>query len=516
MAWCSITINRPEVLNATNDRLHWELTQVWLTLDADDARARGGGDRRRARRSRRAATSSMVDANSPATRSAWPAPCGRPSDIVYNMINLDKPVVSAINGVAVGAGLVVALLADISIMSETARITDGHTRLGVGRRRPRRHRLAAPVRHGQGQVLPAHLRLHRRQGGRAHRPGQPLRAARPSSCRRPWRWPTSWPPGAQQAIRWTKRALNNWLRHGRADLRPVDRAGDAHVHGRGRARGRGGDPGEACPALSVRALIESDEALGDYATKYKAVRMERHDGILQMTFAPRSAPAIGSLPPTASSPRPSATSAAIPRRGRHPHGHRRRLRGSPRSPGAGMRRRAAQSDRVYSKGRPADRPARRRGADHQRHHRPHPATLQIPLLSDIVLAADDVQFRFGPLPEQDGARRPHARRVPTVPGSIAAATLLTGRVLDAPKALELGLVCYCPSPDLLPRAWVLAERLARRPTLLLRSARTVQPALKRRVSRLPGLRPRAGRHVVVDQTACRAGHMRFIPREATP
>src|SRR4029077_9422300 len=32
-----ITLNRPEVLNATNDRLHWELTQVWLTLDADDS-----------------------------------------------------------------------------------------------------------------------------------------------------------------------------------------------------------------------------------------------------------------------------------------------------------------------------------------------------------------------------------------------------------------------------------------------------------------------------------------------
>src|SRR2546428_9092620 len=30
-----ITINRPQVLNATNDRLHWELTQVWLTIDAD-------------------------------------------------------------------------------------------------------------------------------------------------------------------------------------------------------------------------------------------------------------------------------------------------------------------------------------------------------------------------------------------------------------------------------------------------------------------------------------------------
>ena len=53
------------------------------------------------------------------------------SDLVYNIINLDKPIVSAINGVAVGAGLVVALLADVSIIAETARLTDGHTRLGV-------------------------------------------------------------------------------------------------------------------------------------------------------------------------------------------------------------------------------------------------------------------------------------------------------------------------------------------------------------------------------------------------
>src|ERR1051326_3292806 len=39
-----ITIDRPDVLNATNDRLHWELTQIWPTLDADDsARVAGGG-----------------------------------------------------------------------------------------------------------------------------------------------------------------------------------------------------------------------------------------------------------------------------------------------------------------------------------------------------------------------------------------------------------------------------------------------------------------------------------------
>ena len=27
-----ITINRPEVLNATNKRLHWELSRVWLDV----------------------------------------------------------------------------------------------------------------------------------------------------------------------------------------------------------------------------------------------------------------------------------------------------------------------------------------------------------------------------------------------------------------------------------------------------------------------------------------------------
>ena len=52
-------------------------------------------------------------------------------DLVYNVINCDKPIVSAMHGPAVGAGLVAGLLADISIAAKTARIVDGHTRLGV-------------------------------------------------------------------------------------------------------------------------------------------------------------------------------------------------------------------------------------------------------------------------------------------------------------------------------------------------------------------------------------------------
>ena len=52
-------------------------------------------------------------------------------DLVYNVINCDKPIVSALHGPAVGAGLVAGLLADISIAARSARIVDGHTRLGV-------------------------------------------------------------------------------------------------------------------------------------------------------------------------------------------------------------------------------------------------------------------------------------------------------------------------------------------------------------------------------------------------
>src|SRR5690606_5581976 len=50
---------------------------------------------------------------------------------VYNLVNCSKPVVSAIRGAAVGAGLAAALLADISIAARNAKLLDGHTTLGV-------------------------------------------------------------------------------------------------------------------------------------------------------------------------------------------------------------------------------------------------------------------------------------------------------------------------------------------------------------------------------------------------
>jgi enoyl-CoA hydratase len=52
-------------------------------------------------------------------------------ELVRGMLNCSKPIVSAINGAAVGAGLAVALLADISIAARGAKLIDGHTKLGV-------------------------------------------------------------------------------------------------------------------------------------------------------------------------------------------------------------------------------------------------------------------------------------------------------------------------------------------------------------------------------------------------
>ncbi|MBV1905156.1 MAG: enoyl-CoA hydratase/isomerase family protein [Pseudomonadales bacterium] len=126
----TITLNRPEVMNATNGRMHWELTQIWDTVAADDDTnvivVTGAGKAFSAGGDLNWVESTIGNAESVANIQK------EASDIVYRLLALEKPVISAINGVAVGAGLAVALMADISIMSETAKFTDGHVKLGVG------------------------------------------------------------------------------------------------------------------------------------------------------------------------------------------------------------------------------------------------------------------------------------------------------------------------------------------------------------------------------------------------
>ena len=204
-----ITINRPEVLNATNDRLHWELTQIWLTIDADPetrvAVVTGAG-----RAFSAGGDLEMVEANATDPR-RLARTVREASDIVYNMINLDKPVVSAINGVAVGAGLVVALLADVSIIADTVRFTDGHTRLGVVA--GDHAAIVWPLLCGMAKAKYYLLTSDFIDGREAERIGLvtfcvPAAEVLPKAFEVADRLAQ----GSQQAIRWTKRSLNNWLR----------------------------------------------------------------------------------------------------------------------------------------------------------------------------------------------------------------------------------------------------------------------------------------------------------------
>ena len=135
------------------------------------------------------------------------------SDIVHNMVNLDKPVVSAINGVAVGAGLAVALLADISIASEKARFTDGHVRLGVAA--GDHAALIWPLLMSMAKVKYYLLTCDFLDGKEAERLGLVSMVVPPERLMpKALEVARNLAAGPQPAIRWTKRALNQWLRFG--------------------------------------------------------------------------------------------------------------------------------------------------------------------------------------------------------------------------------------------------------------------------------------------------------------
>jgi enoyl-CoA hydratase len=124
-----VTLNRPEVLNAADRRLHTELVALWETIDRDPQTevvvVTGAG------RAFSAGGDLQMVEDAYRDYEEIIRILDEARELVYNMLRCKKPVISAINGPAVGAGLVVALLADISIAAENARLADGHVRMGV-------------------------------------------------------------------------------------------------------------------------------------------------------------------------------------------------------------------------------------------------------------------------------------------------------------------------------------------------------------------------------------------------
>ncbi|MFO7549143.1 MAG: enoyl-CoA hydratase/isomerase family protein [Acidimicrobiia bacterium] len=204
-----IVIDNPASLNSVGIEGHRELTYVWRDVDADPSvravllRGEGrafsaGGDFELLER--------IID------DPVFAAGIMREArDLVHNLIDCSKPVVSAINGPAVGAGLAAALLADVPIAARSARILDGHVKLGVAA--GDHAALLWPLLVGMAKAK-YHLLLNEPlTGEEAERIGlvamvvedDDLRATALDVAGR-------LAAGSPTAISWTKQALNHWLR----------------------------------------------------------------------------------------------------------------------------------------------------------------------------------------------------------------------------------------------------------------------------------------------------------------
>lgn len=127
----TVTMNRPEVLNGLHPPAHHEMERVWGELgENDDVRVAiltGAGK----------AFSSGGDLNDmqerlaadPTGGSGISTASGR--RIIYGLLDFEKPLIAAVNGHAVGLGATLALLCDIVIASNKARIGDPHINIGL-------------------------------------------------------------------------------------------------------------------------------------------------------------------------------------------------------------------------------------------------------------------------------------------------------------------------------------------------------------------------------------------------
>jgi enoyl-CoA hydratase len=204
-----ITINRPDKYNALDAVGHKELTYVWREVDDDPdidvVIITGAGKAFSAGGDLDMVETLTTDFN--ARVNIWK----EAKDLVYNIINCGKPIISAINGPAVGAGLVAALLADISIVAKSVSITDGHTRLGVAA--GDHAAIIWPLLCGMAKAKYYLLTCDRLSGEEAERIGLvSLCVADDELQDKAMEVAQKLANGAPTAIRWTKYALNNWLR----------------------------------------------------------------------------------------------------------------------------------------------------------------------------------------------------------------------------------------------------------------------------------------------------------------
>lgn len=204
-----ITFNRPESFNSVDAVTHAQMTDMWIDIDRDPqvnaVIVTGAGKAFSAGGDFHFVESMAGDFD--VVMRTW----REAKDLVYNIINCSKPVVSAINGPAAGAGLVVALLADISIAGKRAKLVDGHPRLGVAAGDAAA--IIWPLLCGMAKAKYYLLTGKAVSGEEAERIGLVSMCVEDAELQAiALETATALATGSQSAIRWTKYSLNNWLR----------------------------------------------------------------------------------------------------------------------------------------------------------------------------------------------------------------------------------------------------------------------------------------------------------------
>jgi enoyl-CoA hydratase len=196
-------------LNAVDPAMHRQLADIWLAVDRDPSTrvaVISGAGRALSSGGSFGLVEGVTADYATRTRVLREA-----RDLVTNVINCSKPIVSAIHGAAVGAGLVAALLADVSVAARTARIIDGHTRLGVA---AGDHAAACwPLLCGMAKAKYYLLTCDALTGEEAERIGLVSLVVDDEQVHaKALEVAASLSAGAQSAIRWTKHTLNHWYR----------------------------------------------------------------------------------------------------------------------------------------------------------------------------------------------------------------------------------------------------------------------------------------------------------------
>jgi enoyl-CoA hydratase len=213
----TLTLNRPNSLNAITSRMHHEIEQIWIDLAADRdvnvilltgaGRAFcAGGD------VKGMAAGALVGGGSGGDRfNRGPITAANGRRIVENMLDVEQPIIGAINGDAIGLGATLALLCDITVVSEKARFADTHVKVGV------------VAGDGGAVIWPLLIGPHRAKeflmrgnfmsGAEAGRIGMVNYAVPPEEVMtRSREIAQELADGPTWAIRWSKLSVNKWLK----------------------------------------------------------------------------------------------------------------------------------------------------------------------------------------------------------------------------------------------------------------------------------------------------------------